>query len=202
MRAVPLGEDHLPSPGRDPRLRPSLDMSRGEWLELFAELADGRASALEALYRTAARRLYGLALWVTGSPEDAADAVAETMVRVAEARGRLSAVRDPRAWLLTVCRRVSLDVLRRKARRPSDPLETAALVVAPEGDPDRALDARRVSTLVAALPRTQREVVYLRHYADCTFAAIGRVVGIPAFTAASRYRLAIRHLRRLLEETP
>ena len=32
--------------------------------------------ALEQLYRVASRRLYGFALWVTGSPEDAADVVA------------------------------------------------------------------------------------------------------------------------------
>jgi RNA polymerase sigma-70 factor (ECF subfamily) len=178
----------------------SFDMPRETWLQLFADLADGQVRALEQLYRVASRRLYGFALWVTGSPEDAADVVADTMVRVAEQRHRLRKVKDPRAWLLTVSRRLGLDVLRRRSRRPSEPLEAAGLVTAPDGNPERSVDADRVSRLLAALPAPQREAVYLRHYADCTFATIGRVVGVPTFTAASRYRLAIRRLRRLLEE--
>ncbi len=178
---------------------PSFDMPRAGWLELFATLADGDSAALEKLYDAAAQRLYALALWLTGSPEDAADVVAETMVRVAQQRSQLRGVRDPRAWLLTVSRRLSLDVVRRRSRRPSEPLEAAEFVTAPHHDADRALDAQRVSTLLAALPVHHREVVFLHHFADCSFAEIGQVVGVPTFTAASRYRLAIRRLRRLLE---
>jgi RNA polymerase sigma-70 factor (ECF subfamily) len=198
MNAMPL----VDSPTTPDPAALSFDMPRDAWRELFSELADGRTPALERLYGVASRRLFGFALWVTGSPEDAADVVADTMVRVAEQRHRLRKVKDPRAWLLTVARRLGVDVLRRRSRRPTEPLETAELVTAPDGRPDRAVDAERVSTLLSALPGPQREVVYLRHYADCTFATIGRVVGVPTFTAASRYRLAIRRLRRLLEETP
>jgi RNA polymerase sigma-70 factor, ECF subfamily len=198
MRAMPI-VDELPP--RDTSTL-SFDMPRADWLELFADLADGRASAFEQLYDAAAQRLYAFALWLTGSQEDAADVVAETMVRVAEQRHRLRAVWDPRAWLLTVSRRLSLDVLRRRSRRPLEPIEAAELVTAPDDDPARAVDAHRVSALLATLPSHHREVVYLRHYADCTFADIGRVAGVPTFTAASRYRLAIRRLRRLLEDAP
>jgi RNA polymerase sigma-70 factor, ECF subfamily len=202
MNAMPLVDDLVSRPPQPAESALSFDMPRERWRELFADLADGRMTALEQLYRVTARRLYGFALWVTGSPEDAADVVAETMVRVAEQRDRLRQVKDPRAWLLAVSRRLGLDILRRKSRRPSEPLEAAALVTAPESDRDRLVDAGRVSTLLAALPGHHREVVYLRHFGDCTFATIGRVVGVPTFTAASRYRLAIRRLRRLLEETP
>jgi DNA-directed RNA polymerase specialized sigma24 family protein len=45
-------------------------------------------------------------------------------------------------------------------------------------------------------------VLFLHVYADCTFAAIGRILGIPTFTAASRYRRALRRLRQLLEASP
>jgi len=196
MSAVPIVDEHPAA--HAPEL--SFDMPREDWLALFAALADGRVQALEELYDLAARRLYGFALWLTGSRDDAADVVAETMVRVAEQRDRLRTVKDPRAWLLAVSRRLGVDVVRRRSRRPSEPLDAAALVAAPEADPDRALDAERVSTLLATLPVRHREVVFLRHYADCTFAAIGRVVGVPTFTAASRYRLAIRRLRRLVED--
>jgi len=72
-------------------------------------------------------------------------------------------------------------------------------LAAPETDDARAIDAARASKLVAQLPPAQRDVVYLRHFADCTFAAIGDITGVPTFTAASRYRLGIERLRRLME---
>jgi DNA-directed RNA polymerase specialized sigma24 family protein len=64
---------------------------------LFEDLAAGRASALEALYELAAPQLYGLALWRTGSEEDAADVVQDVFVRVAEQGAKLAKVRNPKA---------------------------------------------------------------------------------------------------------
>ena len=52
------------------------------------------------------------------------------------------------------------------------------------------------------LPPPQREALYLRHFAGLTFAQIGRVAGVPTFTAASRYRLGIRRLRRMMGIEP
>jgi len=71
--------------------------------------------------------------------------------------------------------------------------------MAADDDPDETVDAWRVSRLLAQLPLAQRDAIYLQHFAGCTYAEIGRIVGAPAFTAASRYRAGIRRLRRLLE---
>lgn len=188
--------------GREARAEDVPGTSRTPWRRLFGELAIGRMEALEELYDAASASLYGLALWLTRDREDAADVVSEAFVRLAEQGERLTRVRDPRAWLLVVTHRLAVDVVRRRRRRPSDPLDAAELVVAVADDPGRARDASRASALLAELPTTQREAVYLRHYADCTFAVIGRITGVPIFTAASRYRLGIRRLRRLLEVEP
>jgi RNA polymerase sigma-70 factor (ECF subfamily) len=176
-------------------------LSPESWRELFSDIADGRVAALERLYDVASHRLFGLALWHTGSRDDACDVVQEVIVRVAEQRQRLTKVKDPRAWLMAVAYRLAVDVLRRRKRRPSEPLEGHPFLAAPGVDADRAVDAQRVSRLLAQLPPAQRDTIYLRHYADCTFADIGNIVGVPTFTAASRYRLGIRKLRRLVEES-
>ncbi len=174
------------------------ELSRESWRELFAQLAEGKVQALERLYDIASRRLYGLALWHTGSPEDAGDVVQEVFVRVAEQRHRLEQVRDPRSWLLTVAFRLSIDVLRCRRRRPTEPIDAHPLLAAAESEPERALDADRASRLLASLPEAQRDALYLRHFADCTFGEIGAITGVPTFTAASRYRLGLRRLRRLV----
>ena len=94
--------------------------------------------------------------------------------------------------------RVAVDATRR--RRKSEPLESCRFLESTSADTDRELDAERAGSLLAGLPHAQRETVYLRHFADCTFAEIGRVTGVPTFTAASRYRLGISKLRDLMEE--
>jgi RNA polymerase sigma-70 factor (ECF subfamily) len=165
--------------------------------DLFLDLAEGKAGALEEIYEAAAGRIFGLALWRTGSRDDACDVVQEVFVRLVEQGERLRKVKKPKAWVLTVAHRVAVDATRR--RRRLEPLESCRFLESTSADADRELDAERAGSLLAGLPPAQREAVYLRHFADCTFAEIGRVTGVPTFTAASRYRLGISKLRELME---
>jgi RNA polymerase sigma-70 factor (ECF subfamily) len=170
------------------------------WRRSFDDLAAGRIDALGGLYDLAAADVYRLALWRAGSVEDAEDVVQEVFVKVAEQGSRLTRVRRPKEWLLTVAHRCAVDCVRRRDRREMGAIGEAPYLVAQTDDPDRATDAQTVSRLVGRLPAPQREVVLLRHFADCTFAAIGKITGVPTFTASSRYRLAIARLRRFLED--
>jgi len=170
------------------------------WHAVFTELARGKVAVLDELYDLAAGDVYRLALWRTGVAEDAEDVVHDVFVKVAEHGERLAAVRQPKRWLLTVAHRCAVDCVRRRARREGDAATDVPYLVAPVDDPGRAADARTVSRLLHRLSPTQREVVLLRHFADCSFAAIGTITGVPTFTASSRYRLAITRLRRLLED--
>jgi len=191
-----VNED-LPYPPSDPEVaavRPEED-----WRGIFAELARGRMSVLEDLYDAAASKLYGLALWRTGSSEDAADVVHDVFLRVVDQGPRLADVRNPKAWLLTVTHRAAVDVTRRRQRRPTELLDDCPFLTAVDVDGAQKVDATRASELLATLPPAQRDAVYLRHFADCTFAEIGEIVDAPKFTAASRYRSGIRRLRQLME---
>jgi RNA polymerase sigma-70 factor (ECF subfamily) len=166
------------------------------WQRLFRQIADGRLEAFDMAYELAADRLYGLALWHTGSREDASDVVQDVFVRVVEQGNRLRRVRRPRAWLLTVTHRMAVDVVRRRRRRRHDPLEDHPLLVAEDSDdPARKIDAERLARAVAGLSAAQRDAIYLRHFSDCSFSEIGRIVGVPQFTAASRYRLGLARVR-------
>jgi len=175
------------------------DDTESRWLEVFRSLAGGRVAALDELYNLVAADVFRLALWRTGSREDAEDVVQDVFVRVAEQGPRLASVRHPKRWLLTVAHRRAVDLARRRRRRESESVEGIPFLVATGADPDRAVEAAQISRHINRLPAKQREVVLLRHFADCTFADIGRIIGVPTFTAASRYRLAVAKLRRLLE---
>jgi len=179
--------------------RPAGDVAEAQELHrLFADLAARRDGALEGIYRTTADELYGLALWRSGSQADAADAVQNVFVRLARGTADLATVRDPLSYLRRMIHRAAIDLHRKRVRRPEEPLDAVRFVEADDPSPERKLDAERVSRRLTELPAAQREAIYFRHFTGCSFAEIGRATGVPTFTAASRYRLGIRRLRRLM----
>ena len=166
---------------------------------LFRSLAEGRLEALGGLYDHCATDLFGFALFRTGSRQDAADVVQEVFVRLAQAGAKLAEVRNPRSYLLAMTHRASVDLARRSRRLVALGDVIAEPVAA---DAESRAEAAVVDAALRRLPPKQREAVYLRHYEGLTFAAIGQVTGVPTFTAASRVRLGLRRLRRLLGVTP
>ena len=180
------------------RSRPASARAEPQLKRLFDDLARGRPEALADLFRSCSDELYGLALWRTGSRADAGDVVQEVFVLLARAGQRLPHVRDPRAYLRRMAHRVASDLQRRRSRRPEQPLTDCEFLEAPTESLERRLDAERVSRQLGTLPPAQREVIYLRHFAGCSFAEIGRATGVPTFTAASRYRLGMRRLKQRL----
>lgn len=163
----------------------------------WAEFLAGSSSGGERLYDALGDEMYGLALWATGSRADAADVVQTVFLKVLERRSRLGRVRRPRPYLLQMARSAAFDLLRQ--RRSTTDIDSAVI---PDlvSDPNRELDASRVSRLIYRLPHDQRVTVYLRHFSELSFRQIGAVTGVSMFTAASRYRLALRRLRRWVEE--
>jgi RNA polymerase sigma-70 factor (ECF subfamily) len=167
---------------------------RTDLVVAFAAFAGGDRAALGRVYDCFAGDMFGLALWLTGSRDDAADAVQEAFVHLARTRAKLEAVRNPRSYLLATVHRAAIDITRR-ARTVA--LDVTLLEPVHERHDER-LDGARLNRVLAELPAEQREAVYLRHFGELSFAEIGAVAGVSLFTAASRYRLGMRRLRRRL----
>jgi len=160
-------------------------------------LAEGDAGALDTIWQHHADRAFRHALFVTGRREDAEDVVQSVFVRLAGLGADLLGVRDLAAYLGVMVHREAVDVSKRRVKlgEHADPDALLAALPDPEGDADR----RKAAALLATLPAEQREVVVLHLWNGMTFREIGRVTGVSTFTAASRYRLATRRLRRALE---
>ena len=181
---------------------PEMDLRR-DLSAAFEDLRGGDVEALDRLWEQTADRLYGLALWRCGQPSEAADAVQETWIRLAQAARdrKLPKARDPLAYLLTVTRRCTVDLIRR--RRDHEDLdelgEGEARWLVPTSHSESKVDARRAERALRDLSDEQREAVYLRLFAGLSFREIGEATDAPQFTAASRYRLGLRKLRDLLQ---
>jgi RNA polymerase sigma-70 factor (ECF subfamily) len=138
---------------------------------------------------------YRLARALTGNQSDAQDVVQDTCVRAFRAVGTYSGG-NPRAWLLTIVRRVAYDWLHKN--RP------AAIVLVedlPDRDaesfsdadgatPEGALIVKTEATLledaIAALPPLLRETLMLRDVEGLAYREIAAVTGAPIGTVMSR----------------
>ena len=166
-----------------------------ELRDAFTRLAEGEVDALEAVWDLVGEELYAFALVRLRSAADAADVVQEVFYRLGSGAVDLAGVRRPRSWLTTVVYRLSIDVFRRR-RREGGAAEGREELFDPVALASASVDAQRASELVARLPVEQRTAVYLRTWGEMSFAEIGSATGVSLFTAASRYRLGLRKLRR------
>jgi RNA polymerase sigma-70 factor (ECF subfamily) len=182
--AVP-GADVDRSPSRDAKLR-----------TLLKRVADGESRALEEIWALCADDLYALALWRTTSEADAEDALQDVFVRLAKAPRSLRGVRRPRSYLLRMVQNAAANVLSAKKERQTDD-GTAHLVVI-DRDLAPGIDGETATRRLRELSVEQREVVYLRYFADLKLREIAEVCGVSVFTVASRHRLAIQRLRTSL----
>ena len=160
---------------------------------------------LEELYERHGEDLYRYLVFRLGSVEDAEDVLQEAFCRFARYDLRWRLIRNRRAFVFRVGRNEANRFLRRKlGRREGERMIVAggaqafaAAFVAPD-EPPLALLLRRAGEL----PAEQREAVYLKVFDGLTFKEIGSVCGVPASTAASRYRYGIEKLRETVGGKP
>lgn len=132
--------------------------------------------------------------------DDAEDVVQNALVRFWQAREEAA---DRVAYLFACVRSAAIDWRRGAARRQrreaavAQPERTEPLFApAVEADERRAA----VEVALATLPDEQRQVLVLKIWGGLTFPQAGAALGVPANTAASRYRYALAKLREQLSE--
>lgn len=169
--------------------------SRERIRELFERLSLGDPAPLGPLYDALAPKIYGLALWRTGSSADAADVVQDVFLKLAANSGLLASVRHPLGYVFRMAHHACIDILR--IRKREAPAEEVLLLPEPAADANRAAF---LSDLIQELPAEQREAIYLRYFMGLSFREISAATGVSLFSAASRCRLAVGKLRRRLGE--
>lgn len=166
--------------------------------QLFVDLAAGKPEALGALYDRHAASLFRHALALARRQQDAEDLVQAVFVKLATTGAALQHVSAPAGYLHRMLHTTWLDGHRRRItgdrvvqamdwESPAAPESSAASI-----DIERALES---------LPAQQREVIVLHLVEGFSFREVGRLTGVSLFTAAARYRLAIRRLRKTLAPT-
>ncbi len=164
---------------------------------LLERLAAGEAEALADLYDIHADRLFGHALAIMRNRADAEDLVQATFVKIAALGPGARRIRHPARYLHRVLRSGAIDLIRRRTVR-GERIEDSTRPEAPSGGTASEVAQLAVRQALARLPVEQREAVVLHLVEGQSFREIGRATGVATFTAASRYRIALARLRRVL----
>ncbi len=159
--------------------------------------------ALQRLYGEHYRPLVRLAVLLLRDVETAEEVVQDAFVAV---HGHWRDLRDPGAGLAYL-RRTVVNRARSVQRRNAVERRHLAGVARDESTLPGADDAlavaerrRRVLAALQQLPRRQREVLVLRHYADLDEAGVAATLGISRGAVKSHHHRGAARLRDLLQE--
>lgn len=179
------------------------DLNR--WIIAVARDADRQAFA--ALFKHFAPRVKSYLMRCGAAPAVAEELAQEAMVVL----WRKAALFDPRraaasTWVFAIARHLRVDALRRAVPMadeelapdevPQDPTDAPAT---PDDLAQAAESERGVRRALAELPPEQALVLRLSFFEEHPHARIAEQLGVPLGTVKSRIRLAVGHLRRLLE---
>ena len=172
-------------------------MNRGEPEDLLERVANGDRAALLALYDVALR--------VTGSRSEAEEVVQDAFMRTWREAASFDRTRGSAlAWLVTLTRNRSIDVVRSRKRRTLHEDE-AADAEPPEAPPSPELTvsaAERAAAVRQALDTLrpeQRSVLDLAYFSGLSHSEIAARLGQPLGTVKTRILQAVRHLREHLD---
>jgi RNA polymerase sigma-70 factor, ECF subfamily len=149
---------------------------------------------LESLYRVRFEHFARVASAITHDGESGRDAVQNAFAAAVRERRSFRGAGSVDAWLW----RIVVNEAKRLRREPLPQSLDAADVPALNGNGSH--DELGVRALLAALPDRQKEVVYLRYYADLGYREIAEVLEIEVGTVSATLSAAHTRLRKTLRK--
>jgi RNA polymerase sigma factor (sigma-70 family) len=167
---------------------------------LLAGLGSGDRDAAAAFVARFQRRVFGLTYSILRDRGAAEEAAQEAFVRA----WRHASAYDPRrgtvaAWLLTIARNVSINMLPARRFDPIDPEVLVAMEARrpreDSGDEARVVDSEPLRAALSRLPEGQRRALVLAVFYGFTAKEMSELDGLPLGTVKTRIRSAMMKLR-------
>lgn len=169
--------------------------------ELLSRHVDGDPDAFNELLARHRDRLWAVALRTLGHPEDAADALQDAMLSAYRGAAGFRGGSAVTTWLHRIVVNACLDLARRKAVRPTEPL----LVDQASNRPERDRVGERetslaVMTALRSLPPEQAAAVVLVDIEGYPVNEVAEMLEVPAGTIKSRCARARARLAEQLRD--
>ena len=170
---------------------------------LVERCREGDGSAFAALVGRYHRPIYNAAFRVLGNAEDASDITQVVFMRVTERLDDFDSRYKFFSWIYRIAVNESLNLQRR--HRHEDELDDDVDVAGEESaGPERQASAAELSRdlrrAMMRLPTSDRLVLTLRHFSECSYEDIALILEIDEKTVKSRLFEARRRLRGMLPD--
>lgn len=159
-----------------------------EFLKLKARDKD----AFTLIYNELKIPVYTIAYRIVGSTQIAEDITQEVFVRMFSTPPD-SDIKNPRAWVFTVTRNLSIDSIKKaKLKSIDDIIETA------ENKENEIITKLDIEDALRTLSQTEREIITLHLNAGLSFKEISKIINLSLPSTYRRYKKALSKLRILL----
>lgn len=161
--------------------------------QLVDALNRGDRSAFDTIYERYHRWVQHVAFRFTKNEPDANDVLQETFAYLARHASRLTLAAKMTTLLYPIVRSRAIDLIRKRNRNQSIPIETAADLTSPPDHPGSL--HHDLGAIVGQLPEQQREVLLMKALDGMTQEDIAAALGVPVGTVKSRLHRAIEALK-------
>jgi len=164
----------------------------------------GDLDAFEQIVVLHERRVFALALRLTGSVEDAKDATQEAFIRLHRKIAQIDSGRGVGPWLYTVTLNACRDIGRERQRSRLVPVAdwVSLAPASPDGDPEGLYSGRErekhLRHVLSRLPEKERAALLLREMEGLSTPEVARILGSSEATVRSQVCTARVKLRKLL----
>jgi RNA polymerase sigma-70 factor (ECF subfamily) len=171
-----------------------------DW-ELVQRYRGGDRTAFTELMTRYQRPVYNAAFGVLHRADDAKDITQDVFLKVVD---RLNEY-DPKfkffSWIYRIALNESFNLKRRHNR--DDPRDVETSVPASErDDPEKQVGdeqlSKRIRSALMRMPESDRTMISLRHFSECSYETIGQILDLDEKTVKSRLFEARQRLRKLL----
>ncbi len=178
--------------------------------ELISLYLEGNDRAFEQLLSRHKDKIYTSIYMFVRDHSKAEDIFQDVFIKIIKTfrKGNYNHEGKFQQWAMRIAYNMCVDNFRKAKRRsivsPTDDFNIFDVIEA--GDDTREDEMIRnqshsvLQRLVDNLPKEQREVIVLRHYADMSFKEIAALTGVSINTALGRMRYALINIRKQIDE--
>lgn len=180
--------------------------------ELIGRYLNGDHNSLERLINRHQNRIYAYILMIVKDKDLADDLFQDTFIKVINTLRSGSYNEEGKflQWVMRIAHNLIIDYFRKSNRIPVidnsknedfnifDTIEITDKSIEEQIITDQI--HKDVRKLIELLPAEQKEVLYMRHYAEMSFKDIAEVTNVSINTALGRMRYALINLRKLIAE--
>lgn len=175
-------------------------MDKDQEIAMVTDCQHGDKKALDTLVRQMQKPVYNAVYRMLGNPDEAADVTQTTLLKVFENIQRFDPKHRLFSWTYRIAMNEAIDQLKRRKR--TEPLEHS-----PVSDKDLPQEMVATSQLCGEVQATlmeltdeHRAVMVLRHFGDCSYQDIGRILQLPEKTVKSRLFMARQQMKKKLHQ--